>query len=253
MKWLLVAAMAAGPVSYAFAADAPAAKPAVKAPAPAAFNWTGCYVGIQGGGNWGQSEHVARSAAGSGPTISGNFNLSGAAVAGGNIGCDFQIEKTVLGFENDASWTNQHGRAQDLPPFNIAATSGTRERWIDMFRGRIGYALDQVLIYGTAGVAFAGTEVTVSNPAGQVTDSKTRTGLAAGLGGEWAAYVDSWGAVSLKLEYVHVDFGSKRYVDPAVVTGAFTVATRDVRLTDDIVRAGVNIRFNWDTPVVTKF
>ncbi|MCP3373184.1 outer membrane protein [Bradyrhizobium cajani] len=252
MKWLLVAAMTAGLASHAAAADAPAARPAVKAPAPAGFNWTGCYVGIQAGGSWGKSEHVGRAGDTSGPTISGTFNLTG-TVAGGNFGCDFQIEKTVLGFENDLSWTNKHGTAQDLPPFNVAGTSSTRETWIDMFRGRVGYALDQFLIYGTAGVAFAGTEITVSNPAGSITDSKTRTGLAAGLGGEWAAYVDSWGAVSLKLEYVHVDFGSKRYVDPAVPMGAFTVGTRDVRLTDDIVRAGVNVRFNWDAPVVTKY
>ena len=51
--------------------------------------------------------------------------------------------------------------------------------------------------------------------------------------------------MTLKLEYVHVDFGSKRYVDPPI-SGA---VTRDVRLTDDIVRAGVNVRFNWDRPV----
>lgn len=253
MKWLLVAALAAGLASPAFAADAPAASPVVKAPVPAPFNWTSCYVGVQGGGSWGKSEHVARAGDAVGPTITGTFNLTG-GVAGGAFGCDFQIEKTVLGFENDASWTNKHGSAPDMPPFNGATTSTTRERWIDMFRGRIGYAIDRFLIYGTAGIAFAGTEVTVSNPAGQVTDSKTRTGLAAGLGGEWAAWTDSWGAVSFKLEYVHADFGSKRYVDPAVPIGAFTVITRDVRLTDDIVRAGVNVRFNWDDkPVVTKF
>jgi outer membrane immunogenic protein len=252
MKRLLVAAMAAGLASPAFAADAPAAKPAVKASAPAGFNWTGCYVGIQGGGSWGKSEHVARAGDASGPTISGTFNLTG-AVAGGTVGCDFQIEKTVLGFENDASWTNKHGTAQDLLPFNVAAASSTRERWIDMFRGRVGYALDQFLIYGTAGIAFAGTDVTVSDPAGVVTESSTRTGLAAGLGGEWAAWTDSWGAVSFKLEYVHTDFGSKRYFETRPLLGAVPVATRDVRLTDDIVRAGVNVRFNWDSPVVTKF
>lgn len=248
MKRLLVAAMAAGLASHAAAADAPAAAPAVKAPAPAGYNWTSCYVGIQGGGNWGKSEHVARDGNTSGPTITGTFNLSGGAVAGAAFGCDFQIEKTVLGFENDVSWTSLHGKVQDLPP-NIDVTSGTREKWIDMFRGRVGYALDQFLIYGIAGVAFAATEVTVGNQFVQVSNSQTRTGLAAGLGGEWAAYVDSWGAVTLKLEYVHVDFGSKRYIDPPT-SGALT---RDVRLTNDIVRAGVNVRFNWDRQVVTKY
>jgi outer membrane immunogenic protein len=253
MKWLLVAALTAGLVSPAVAADAPAATPPAKAPAPAGFNWTSCYVGVQGGGSWGKSEHVARAGEVAGPTITGTFNLTG-GVAGGAFGCDFQIEKTVLGFENDASWTNKHGSVQDQPPFNGVATSSTREKWIDMFRGRVGYAIDQFLIYGTAGVAFAGTEVSVTTPAGKVTDSKTRAGLAAGFGGEWAAWTDSWGAVSFKLEYVHADFGSKRYVDPAVPIGGLIVTTRDVRLTDDIVRAGINVRFNWDNkPVVTKF
>src|SRR5262249_42116112 len=145
------------------------------------------------------------------------------------------------------------GSAPDMPPFNVAATSTTRERWIDMFRGRVGYAIDQFLIYGTAGIAFAGTDVTVSDPAGAVTESRTRTGLAAGLGGEWAAWTDSWGAVSFKLEYVHTDFGSKRYFETRPLLGGVPVATRDVRLTDDIVRAGVNVRFNWDDkPVLTK-
>lgn len=253
MKWLLVAALAAGLASPAFAADAPAAKPLVKVPAPAGFNWTSCYVGVQGGGSWGKSEDVARAGDAVGPTISGTFNPTG-GVAGGAFGCDFQIEKTVLGFENDASWTNKHGSAPDMPPFNVAATSTTRERWIDMFRGRVGYALDQFLIYGTAGIALAGTAVTVSDPAGAVTESRTRTGLAAGLGGEWAAWTDTWGAVSFKLEYVHTDFGSKRYFETRPLLGPAAVATRDVRLTDDIVCAGINVRFNWDDkPVVTKF
>lgn len=248
MKRLLVAAMAAGLASHAVAADAPAAAPAVKAPVPAGYNWTSCYVGVQAGGSWGKSEHVARVGDVAAGTLTGTFNLSGGTLAGGAVGCDFQIEKTVLGFENDLSWTNSRGQVQDLPP-NITVTSATREKWIDMFRGRVGYALDQFLIYGTAGAAFAGTEASVFNQFVRINSSQTRTGLAAGLGGEWAAYVDTWGAVTLKLEYVHVDFGSKRYIDPPT-NGA---VTRDVRLTNDIVRAGVNVRFNWDRPVVTKY
>lgn len=257
MKWLLVAAMAAGLASQAVAADAPAAQPAVKAPAPAEFNWTGCYVGVSGGGNWGHSEDVARTAAGVGPTITGNFNLNG-EIAGGTVGCNYQIEKTVMGIENDASWTNKRGTASDLPPFNVRTTNTTREKWIDTLRGRVGYAWDQVLIYGTAGIAFAGTDAIVTNPVvGSVKDSRTRTGLAAGLGVEWAAWVDTWGAVSFKVEYLHTDFGSKSYFNPPPVLAGgvvFTVLTRDIRLTDDIVRAGVNVKFNWDDkPVVTKF
>ena len=65
----------------------------------------------------------------------------------------------------------------DLPPFAPGATSSTREKWIDTLRGRFGYAVDRFLVYGTAGVAFAGTEVVVATPAsGAFTDSKDRVG-----------------------------------------------------------------------------
>ena len=158
-----------------------------------------------------QREQIARSGNAAGTTISGNFRLKG-SIAGGTLGCDYQIERTVIGFENDASWTDQHGSAPDQLPFNVQATSSTREKWIDTLRGRVGYAFDHVLLYGTGGVAFAGTNVTVSTPAGAVSESKTRTGLAVGVGGEWAAWVASWGTVSFKLEYLHADFGSKQYI-----------------------------------------
>jgi outer membrane immunogenic protein len=241
MKTFLATAIALiGLGSNAFAAD----QPVVKAAAPTTLSWTGCYVGVSGGGNWGGSEQIARSGNTAGTTITGNFRLKG-SIAGGTLGCDYQIEQTVIGLENDASWTDLHGAASDLPPFNVQAASSTREKWIDTLRGRVGYAFDHFLVYGTGGVAFAGTDVIVSNPAGAVSESKTRTGLAVGVGGEWAAWVASWGAVSFKLEYLHADFGSKQYIDPPVPIGAFLAVTRDVKLTDDIVRAGVNVRFNW--------
>ena len=72
----------------------------------------------------------------------------------------------------------------DLPPFAPGATSSTREKWIDRLRGRFGHAVDRFLVYGTAGVAFAGTEVVVATPAsGTFTDSKDRVGWVAGVGG----------------------------------------------------------------------
>jgi outer membrane immunogenic protein len=252
MKTFVVTAIAlVGLGSNAFAADQPAAGavPVIKAAAPAKFSWTGCYVGVSGGGNWGDSEQIARSGNAAGTTITGNFRLKG-SIAGGTLGCDYQIEQTVIGFENDASWTDQHGSTPDLRPFNVRATSSTREKWIDTLRGRVGYAFDHFLLYGTGGVAFAGTDITVSLPTGSVSESKTRAGLAVGVGSEWAAWLTSWGAVSVKLEYLHADFGSKQYVSQP---NPLLAATRDVKLTDDIVRAGINVRFNWGgAPVMAK-
>jgi outer membrane immunogenic protein len=216
------------------------------------FSWTGCYVGIVGGGAWGDSEHIARSGSNVGTTITGNFRLGNGGIAGGTFGCDYQVDHTVMGLENDASWMNLQGATPDLRPFNVQATSSTHQTWMDTLRGRVGYAFDHFLVYGTAGAAFAGTNVTVTNPAGTVSDSRPRIGLAMGIGSEWAAWTGSWGAVSFRLEYLHTDFGSKQYVNPPVTVGGFTVLTRDVKLTDDIVRASVNVRFNWGDTVIAK-
>lgn len=223
-------------------------------PAPVLFSWTGCYVGVEGGGNWGRSEQIAQSSAFAGSTITGGFGLSG-GIAGGTVGCNYQISSFVIGIENDFSWTNKKGSASDLPPFNVAATSSTREKWIDTLRGRAGFSWDRFLLYATGGGAWAGTDVTVVNPAPfSVTDSQTRTGWVAGVGGEWAAWTGPWGALTFKLEYLHADFGHKQYINPPVVTPiGTTIVTRDARLTDDMVRAGVNLKFDWGGPVVAKY
>jgi len=245
--------------SSAFAADLPARAPmATKAPAymaPVIFSWTGCYVGVEGGGNWGRSSQTATTTPAPGVPITGNFNLSG-GIAGGTVGCNYQVSNVVVGIENDYSWTNKTGSAAGLPPTFAATTiSSTKEKWIDTLRGRVGFAWDRFMIYGTAGAAFAGTSVTVVDPIlGTATSSQNRTGWTAGIGGEYAVLADSWGAVSVKLEYLHADFGNKQYFNPQVVVpGVGGFATRDVKLSDDMVRAGVNVNFNWGGPAIPKY
>ena len=219
------------------------------------FNWTGCYLGAVGGYQTGRSEQIAQSGKESGKTITGGFDLSG-GMAGGTVGCNYQFSNNiVLGIENDYSWTDKSGSAYDLKPFNTKALSSTNEKWVDTLRGRLGYAFDRVMVYGTGGVAFAGTDVNVNIPGfGAVTDSHTRTGWVAGVGAEWAAYVGPMGAITLKAEYLHADFGTSRYVNTPVTFGercnTQTVVTRDVKLSDDMFRVGANWKFNSD-PIVT--
>jgi outer membrane immunogenic protein len=260
MKRLLLATL--GLVALGFTVPAGAADLPVWKPGPAPFvvppifNWTGCYVGIEGGGNWGRSEQVARAGAFAGSTITGGFDLRG-GIAGGTVGCNYQLGSSfVIGIENDISWTDKKGSAVDQAPFNPAALSSTREKWIDTLRGRLGMNFDRVLLYGTGGAAFAGTNVVVSNPAfGSVSDSQSRVGWVAGVGGEWAAWTGPWGALTFKLEYLHADFGGQIYFNPPVATVIGPVVTRDTRLTDDMVRAGMNLKFDWgwERPVVARY
>jgi outer membrane immunogenic protein len=104
-----VALISMAVVSVGLATAAPAADLAVKAPvykAPAIvpFSWTGCYVGVEGGGIWGRSKDTAADStlANFGLPINNGFNLSGGLV-GGTVGCNYQVSNWVLGVENDIS------------------------------------------------------------------------------------------------------------------------------------------------------
>jgi outer membrane immunogenic protein len=244
---VLVALIAGGPAA---AADIGATVPVYKAqPAfVSSYNWTGCYIGAEGGGAWGISrQDAANAGADTGQTITGNFGVSGSLI-GGTLGCNYQSGNIVWGVENDMSWTNKRGSAFDLAPFDPNTLSETRENWIDTLRGRVGVASDRWFGYLTAGAAFAGTSVNICNTIACVGDSKTRAGWTVGGGAEYAL-IDNW---TLKVEYLYADFGTYRYIDPSVTIPGFTVVSRDVRLNDNIARIGINYKFGG-TPLNTRY
>jgi outer membrane immunogenic protein len=253
----------AGFVGAASAADLPAST-YTKAPAVVAapvYNWTGCYIGVEGGGNWGRAGTTAATSVSPrdvGLPTTPNYNLSGGLV-GGTAGCNYQVSNWVFGFEGDASWTKKSGNTNEIAPFTTTTTNTLQEKWFDTVSGRVGYAWDRVLIFGTAGGAFAGTTYTDCNNtapfvAGCLSDSQTRSGWVAGAGVEYAF----WNNLSVKLEYLHADFGSKTYINtPVTVVTApstfFTFGSRSIRLTDDVVRVGLNYKFDFGSPVVAKY
>ena len=157
-------------VAPALAADLGVA-PAYKGPpVPALYGWTGCYVGIEGGGAWGSSGLTAASGRFAGQAITGSFNTSG-GLAGGTVGCNYQAGSWVFGVEDDLSWINKQGSAHDIPPFNVNAVNSAREKWLDTLRGRIGYAWDRTLIYATGGLAVDSVGIDVCSLIGCVSDS----------------------------------------------------------------------------------
>jgi outer membrane immunogenic protein len=233
-------ALALSIIAYpALAADV--GLPAYKAPPPLAFyDWTGCYLGAEGGGIWGTTRHdAANSGALTGQTITNDFAVSGSLI-GGTVGCNIQRGNFVFGVENDLSWTNASGSAYDVPPFDPFTLSETKQNWLDTLRGRAGIGWDRWLGYITGGAAFTGTSASVCNSLGCVDDSQTRTGWTIGAGVEYSV-LDNW---TVKVEYLYANFGTARYVDPAVaLPGGFTAVTRDVPLSESIARVGINYKF----------
>ena len=155
-----VAALVLGSTAVS-AADLP-----VKAVAPIApiYDWTGFYIGVSAGGSYGFSDHVDRA---TGVSDAGGYNVKGGLV-GGTLGYNWQVSNFVVGFEGDVSWVAERGSTGDIGPVAInngfvdpgtGATlfaSYTNETWLATARGRFGYAVDNLLFYGTGGFAAAG-------------------------------------------------------------------------------------------------
>ena len=205
-------------VQASLAADIPRRAPP---PAPAAFvppiyNWTGPYIGLSGGGGWGESSW----------SNTESFDISGGLI-GGTIGYNWQQGPWVYGLEGDISWSDLRGSTTTLCPTGCE----TSNSWLGTVRGRIGYAFDRFLPYATGGVAFG--DINADRP-GFGSASETRAGWTVGGGIEFAL-VGNWTA---KAEYLHVDLGS---IDCGISCGA--PFTNDVSFKADIIRGGFNYRF----------
>jgi len=201
-------------------------------------NWSGPYVGVEGGAGWGSSRHADDNG-----FDSGDFQNKGGLV-GGEVGYNWQLSQIVFGVEGDMSWSDIAGRS-------IGGIDGTcggdanpncRTRLDDLgtVRGRVGLAIGPFLPYATGGLAFGEVQGGEGNPGD--TDafgsgSTYRTGWTAGAGVEMAVTQQ----LSAKLEYLHVDLG-----DGPVFTDTFSdgsSASESVNFHTDIVRAGVAFRF----------
>jgi len=220
------------------AADLP-----MKAAAPVipVYDWTGFYIGVSGGGSLGTSDHLDRL---TGLSDANGYNIKG-GLGGGTLGYNWQVSSFVIGFEGDASWGSEYGSNTDLGAVgNPAFLSFTKETWLATARLRVGYAVNNLLFYGTGGYAAAGTEAGVKDAntlALLASTTSTRNGWVAGGGLEWG-FAPNWSA---KFELLYTQF------DSVVFNTVQAEGPRTVPLSDTIARAGINYRFGG--PVVAKY
>jgi outer membrane immunogenic protein len=193
----------------------PRAAPYMMAPA---YNWSGFYAGINGGGGWGSSSWDSP------PT--GDSDLSG-GVIGGTLGVNYQVNQVVFGLEGDIDWSNIKGTTVTNCPLGCQ----TRNDWLGTIRGRAGFAFDRFLPYVTGGAAFG--DIKASTP-GFAGGSATKAGWALGAGLEFAVA----GNLTAKVEYLHVNLGS---FDCGVSCGG--VAPDNVDFHANLIRGGLNFRF----------
>jgi len=230
------------------------ARPITKAPiaAPiAVYNWSGCYIGLNGGGEW---SHLSGTVTAGGVltplpfpvggvVVNNRDNNSTSGMFGGQIGCQVQTGSWVWGIEGDLDATNAHRTfvaPGTLGFFFPGDVIDFRRRWDASVRGRVGYAWDRFMIYATGGVAFADVRarfLPIGTPFVFEND-RTATGGTIGVGGEYGI-TDS---LSLGVEYRYTQFGH----DNATFGNPFGVpVAANVKLNDNQVTARLNWRFNW--------
>ena len=232
---LVACALASVMPMPAVAADLSIA-PIYKAPPAPITNWSGSYIGVAGGGAWGSA--VVRNNS-TGADATPGLDLGGSGIIGLTTGFNIQNGSLLLGYEGDISITNKKGSAFEFPP-NAAFSNEVKERWLSTFRGRVGYAKDNWLLYATGGAALANVESSITGPAGQISDKQWHWGWTAGAGVE----VKLSRAWSAKLEYLYVGLQDKTYFNPA--PSLALPGNQRVNLDDHIVRVGVNYQLPWN-------
>ena len=167
------------------------------------YSWAGPYLG----GNLGY---------GFGSTTNNPTKPSG--INGGiTAGINFKSSALVIGLEGDLQGSN----ADDtFAPWKFS------NPWFGTLRGRVGYAFGNVLLYGTAGLAFGGLR---AERIGSLSESRTTAGWTAGVGAEYG-FAPNWTA---KVEYLYVDLSDSRF--------ALTGAQNGYEF--GLIRLGVNYHF----------
>ncbi|MGB9028185.1 MAG: outer membrane protein [Rhodomicrobium sp.] len=165
-------------------------------------NWTGFYLGATAGYAWGDSRFYDFE-------VTNSFNVDG-FTGGGEIGYNFQFSPNwVAGIDADIS----SGISGKFGPGELNTPSGsswncgsgacvTDVNWYGTVRGRLGYAFNNVLVYGTGGLAYGGVDSRIENSSTYKVSS-TNTGWTAGGGVEYM-FAPNW---SGKIEYLHIDLG----------------------------------------------
>src|SRR5689334_7636735 len=207
------------------AAAPPARAPAVYMPAAPAYNWSGFYIGINGGWGFGKSDWSTN--IGGVALDTGSFNISGGLV-GGTLGANWQFDSWVLGLEGDfdGSWID--GTTNVCTAQHLTVACETKNKWLATLRPRFGYAADRALFYVTGGVAFGDVVVNTTNN----WQSADKTGWTIG-GGLEGAFAEHWTA---RLEYLFVDLTNSTFT-PVVGTNITT------KFNANLIRAGVDYKF----------
>ncbi len=250
-----VALIALGMAAPASAADL-AARPYAKAPAPmiaAIYDWSGFYIGLNGGGGsahkcWTETNDVFL---GIGVRPEGCHDATGGTV-GGQIGYRWQAHNWVFGLEGQGNWANFSGSNANLA-FPLVRDTSKIDAF-GMFTGQVGYAWNNALLYVKGGAAVVGDKYTTNFIATGVQidrASETRWGGVIGAGIEFG-FAPNW---TVGVEYDHMFLGTRDVNafgvgNAGIPVGAFSATDR---ISQNVDMGLVRVNYRWGGPIIAKY
>jgi outer membrane immunogenic protein len=230
-----------------------AARPYTKAPASwitPIYDWSGFYVGINGGGGSSRNCWDFVAAAG-GSTREGCHNATGGTV-GGLFGYRWQSANWVFGVEAQGNWADFSGN--NVSTLIPAQQNRSRLDAFGLFTGQVGYAWNNALLYVKGGAAvvdvrydiriapgFPGAGIQLAD-----TDHQGMWGGTVGAGVEYG-FAPNW---SVGVEYDHLFLGNRTF-QLTTTPGGFGFQTD--RISQDVDMGLVRVNYKFGGPSLAKY
>ena len=222
-----------GAVHAADMATPKTAMPNIPPPALGAIEWTGFYVGLNGGYCWTDSVNVSIADPVKKKTFDRSSAMPGGFVGGGQAGYNWQSGHWVFGFEADIQYVDLGGAIEWNGYETLALKSG-QSQYLGTVRARLGYAIDRTLFYATGGFAYGGL---VENPL--TGNSTSNQGFAVGGGFEYA-FTENWTG---RAEGLYINLESKaKSTSITTKDGVYTLTARPGDGAG-LMRVGINYKF----------
>lgn len=205
------------------------------APLPESYSsgWTGCYIGLNGG--FSSSRTELTNVLGSELQTQNSSGFMG----GGQVGCDYQVGRVVVGLRNTFNGLTESGNAT----FQVAPLAGisvnSKPDWLDLLTARAGILLyPSWLFYAQGGGAWMGSNQNLGGPFGESGSfTKTFSGWTVGLGTEYM-FIPDW---SVFAEYNYSQFTANNL---SFVGGTCTgICTINLKPRSQSIMLGLNIRY----------
>ncbi len=232
MSKLVIALAATAVVVSSFSASAAD----LPAPAPLAtpiYDWTGCYMGVQAGAGINYDTWTTEHGIG--------------ALAGGQLGCDYQTGMLVLGIQGEGFWSGMQSTYSDNDPSdsNYFETAPAKNTWDADIAARFGLGFDRALLYGKVGAVVGHFNFSVQQGSNFGTDtgtaSSTLPGLLLGLGLEYAL-TTNWAVL---FEYDYLGFPAKVLYVNNISSGVSEPYSASYGANENLFKLGVDYRFGW--------